>query len=71
MRSRTTVTSKTEYFKRSREAIARAAEDAREIGIKSGTGIIVVKNGRVIKLSPEELSTPGMSRVKVKVKKAS
>lgn len=70
MQSRTTVTSKSEYFRRSREAIARAAEDAREIGIRSGTGIIVVKNGRVVKVTPEELSSLGPRRVKVKVKKA-
>jgi len=68
MRSQATIRSKSEYFKRSREAIARAAEDAREIGIKSGTGIVIVKNGRVVKLTPEELAARGLHRVKIKVR---
>jgi hypothetical protein len=71
MHSRTTITSKSDYFKKSREAIAKAAEDAREIGIKSGTGIVVVKSGRVTRLTPDELSKYGMKSVRVRLKSAS
>jgi len=68
MHSRTTVTNKLEYFKRSRKAITKAAQDAREIGIKSGTGIVVVKKGRLVNVSAQELESEILKPVKIRKK---
>lgn len=36
-------------------ALQRAATIARQIGIDSGTGIVIVERGRIVHKSPEEL----------------
>ncbi len=36
-------------------AMKRAARRAREIGRISGTGIVIQKNGRIVRIPPEQL----------------
>lgn len=36
-------------------AIRRAAQAARRTAIQTGTNLIIVKNGQLVRLSPEEL----------------
>jgi len=37
-------------------ALARAAEDARRIAIQTGTELIVMRNGQICSLPPEEIA---------------
>jgi len=37
-------------------AMQRAAEDARRIAIQTGTNLIVMRDGKICRLSPEEIA---------------
>ena len=37
-------------------AMQRAAEDARRIAIQTGTDLIVMRDGKICRLSPEEIA---------------
>ena len=37
-------------------ALERAAEDARRIAIQTGTELIVMRNGQICRLQPEEIA---------------
>ena len=37
-------------------ALQRAAEDARRIAIQTGTDLIIIRNGKIGRLSPEEIA---------------
>ena len=37
-------------------ALQRAAEDARRIAIQTGTDLIVMRDGKICRLSPEEIA---------------
>ncbi len=37
-------------------ALQRAAEDARRIAIQTGTDLIIMRDGKICRLSPEEIA---------------
>ena len=37
-------------------ALQRAAEDARRIAIETGTDLIIMRDGKICRLSPEEIA---------------
>jgi len=43
-------------MRRSLAALQRAAEDARRIAIQTGTELIVMRNGQICRLPPEEIA---------------
>jgi hypothetical protein len=55
MIAKSTVTKKEQFFLRAKAAMKKAAIEARETAIETGTGIVIVKKGKVVKVSAEEL----------------
>jgi hypothetical protein len=43
-------------MRRSLAALQRAAEDARRIAIQTGTDLIIMRDGKICRLPPEEIA---------------
>lgn len=43
------------HMQAAHQAMLRAAEEARRIAIQTNTGIVVVRNGKLVEVSAEEL----------------
>ncbi len=48
-------TAKDEFLRVSMNALKRAAKMARETAIQTGTDLIIVEDGKLVRISPDEL----------------